>query len=32
MDIILNEKFDLIFKNKEITNSFNEYFGSIVEY
>ena len=32
MDIILNEKFDLIFKNKEIANSLNQYFGSIVEY
>ena len=32
MDIILNEKGDIIFKNKEIANSFNEYFGSIVEY
>ena len=30
-DIILNEKSDIIFKNKEIANTFNEYFGSIVE-
>ena len=30
-DIILNEKVDIIFKNKELTNTFNEYFGSIVE-
>ena len=27
MDIILNEKGDRIFKNKEIANAFNEYFG-----
>ena len=31
-DIILNEKVDNILKNKEITNTFNEYFGSIVEW
>ena len=31
-DIVLNEKDDNIFKNKEITNTFNEYFGSIVEW
>ena len=31
-DIVLNEKDDNIFKNKEITNIFNEYFGSIVEW
>ena len=31
MDIILNEKDDNIFKNEEITNTFNGYFGSIVE-
>ena len=30
-DIILNEKGDIIFKNKEIANIFNEYFGPIVE-
>ena len=30
-DIILNAKRDIIFKNKEITNTFNEYFGSMVE-
>ena len=30
-DIILNEKDDVIFKNKEIANTFNEYFRSIVE-
>ena len=30
-DIRLNEKGDIIFKNKEIANTFNEYFGSIVE-
>ena len=30
-DIILQEKGDIIFKNKEITNTFNEYFGLIVE-
>ena len=30
-DIILHEKGDIIFKNKEIANTFNEYFGSIVE-
>ena len=30
-DIILNEKSDIIFKNKEIANTFNEYFGSIAE-
>ena len=29
--IILNEKDDNILKNKEIPNTFNEYFGSIVE-
>ena len=31
-NIVLNEKDDNIFKNKEITNTFNEYFGSIVEW
>ena len=31
-DIVLHEKDDNIFKNKEITNTFNEYFGSIVEW
>ena len=31
-DIILNEKVDNILKNKEITNTFNEYFGSIAEW
>ena len=31
MDIILNEKSNISFKNKEIANTFNEYFGSIVE-
>ena len=30
-DIILNEKGDITFKNEEIVNTFNEYFGSIVE-
>ena len=30
-DIILHEKDDIIFKNQEIANTFNEYFGSIVE-
>ena len=30
-DIILHENSDIIFKNKEIANKFNEYFGSIVE-
>ena len=30
-DIVLREKADIIFKNKEIANTFNEYFGSIVE-
>ena len=30
-DTILNEKGDIIFKNKVIANTFNEYFGSIVE-
>ena len=30
-DIILNEKSDIIFKNKEIFNKFNEYYKSIVE-
>ena len=30
-DFILNEKVDIIFKNQEIANTFNEYFGSIVE-
>ena len=30
-DIISHEKGDIIFKNKEIANTFNEYFGSIVE-
>ena len=29
--IILNEKGDIIFENKEIAIKFNEYFGSIVE-
>ena len=31
-NIVLNEKDDNIFKNKEITNTFNEYFGFIVEW
>ena len=31
-DIVLHEKDDNIFKNKEITNTFNKYFGSIVEW
>ena len=31
MDIILHEKGNIIFKNKEIVNTFNEYFGTIVE-
>ena len=31
MDIILNEKGYITFKNKEIANTFNEYFRSIVE-
>ena len=31
MDIILNEKDDNIFKNEQITNTFDGYFGSIVE-
>ena len=30
-NIALNEKGDIIFKNKEIANTFHEYFGSIVE-
>ena len=30
-DFMLNEKVDIIFKNQEIANTFNEYFGSIVE-
>ena len=30
-DTILHEKGDIIFKNKEIANTFNEYLGSIVE-
>ena len=30
-DIILNENGDIILKNREIANTFNEYFGSIVE-
>ena len=30
-DIILHEKGDINFKNKEIANTINEYFGSIVE-
>ena len=30
-DIILNEKSDIIFKNKEIFNKFNEYYKSIAE-
>ena len=30
-DIVLHEKGDAIFKNKKIANTFNEYFGSIVE-
>ena len=29
-DIILNEKDNIIFENKEIAYIFNEYFGSIV--
>ena len=31
-NIVLNEKDDNIFKNREITNTFNEYFQSIVEW
>ena len=30
-DVILHKKDDIIFKNKETANTFNEYFGSIVE-
>ena len=30
-DIVLNEDGELILKNKEIANTFNDYFGSIVE-
>ena len=30
-DIALNEKGDAIFKNKDIANTFNEYFGSTIE-
>ena len=30
-DIVLNEGGALIFKNKEIANTFNDHFGSIVE-
>ena len=30
-DIVLNENGELIFKNKEIADTFNNYFGSIVE-
>ena len=30
-DIILNEKGDIIFKNKEVANTFGEYFRSISE-
>ena len=31
IDIILNEKCDILFKNKDTTNTFKEYFGSVVE-
>ena len=27
----MNEKGEIIFKNKEIANTFNKYFGSIIE-
>ena len=30
-DIVLNEDGELILKNKEIVNTFNDYFSSIVE-
>ena len=30
-DIILNEKGDIIFKDEETANTFNEYFGSIIK-
>ena len=30
-DVTWNEKSDIVFKNKEIANTFNEYFGSTVE-
>ena len=30
-NIVLNEKGELIFKNREIADSFNNYFGSIVD-
>ena len=30
-DIILSENSDIIFKNKKISNKFNEYYKSIVE-
>ena len=30
-NIILNENGNILFKNKDTTNTFNEYFGSIVE-
>ena len=30
-DTVLNEDGELILKNKEIANTFNDYFGSIVE-
>ena len=30
-DIVLNEDGELILKNKEIANTFNDYFGSIIE-
>ena len=31
-DIILNEKGDILFKNKDIADTSNEYFGSTVEW
>ena len=31
-DIVLDEDGELVLKNKEIANTFNDYFGSIVEY
>ena len=30
-DIVLNKDGELISKNKEIANTFNDYFGSVVE-
>ena len=30
-DIVLNKDWELILKNEEIANTFNDYFGSIVE-